>query len=174
VNKPGDGSGTGRRKKAVPAGDLVGDLLNRRGVASAVREHRLVIGWIDMVGDRVAARAWPSGLRKGVLYVRVANSAWLQELSFLREAIVKAALDHTGQPVLVRDVRFHLPGKNEPDEDAADVVAALARRKRPRRTATPAAVPDAATRARIERETDKVADPELREAIRVLRMRLGS
>jgi hypothetical protein len=163
-----------RKKAAVSAGDLVGDLLGKRGVAAAVREHRLVTGWVDIVGERVATRAWPSGLRKGVLFVRVANSAWMQELSFLREAMVKAALAHTGEPALVKDVRLHLPGKNEPDDDAADVVAALSRRKRPRRIPTPAALPDPATRARIQRETDKVADAELREAILALRLRLGA
>jgi hypothetical protein len=164
------------RDKSVPraAGSLVDAVLRARGAHAAVREHRLVTGWVDIVGERVAQRAWPSGLQKGTLWVRVANSAWMQELSFLREAIARAAADYLGPPPLVREVRLHLPGKGEPQSDVEDVVAALARRKRPRRAPAAPRPPVAAeTLVRIDAETEVVKDDELRESIRTLRRRLG-
>jgi hypothetical protein len=164
------------RDKSVPrpAAALVDAVLRAHGAHAAVREHRLVTGWIDIVGERVAQRAWPSGLQKGVLWVRVANSAWMQELSFLREAIARAAADYLGPPPLVREVRLHLPGKGEPQNDAEDVVAALARRKKPKKAASaPRPAPGAETLVRIDAETDAVKDDELREMIRTLRRKLG-
>ncbi len=166
----------GERERSVPrpASSLVDQVLRAHGAHAAVREHRLVTGWIDIVGERVAQRAWPSGLQKGVLWVRVANSAWMQELSFLREAIARAADDYLGPPPLVREVRLHLPGKGEPQNDSEDVVAALARRKRPKKVPPPPRpVPGAETLVRIDAETDAVKDDELRESIRKLRRKLG-
>jgi hypothetical protein len=165
------------RDRSLPraASSLVEQVLRQHGAHAAVREHRLVTGWIDIVGERVAQRAWPSGLQKGVLWVRVVNSAWMQELSFLREAIARAAADYLGPPPIVKEVRLHLPGKGEPQSDAEDVVAALARRKRPPKKSAPPAPPPVAreTLVRIDAETSSVKDDELRETIRTLRKKLG-
>jgi hypothetical protein len=98
----------------------------------------------------------------------------MQELSFLRDAIARAAAEHVGPPTLVKEVRLHLPGKGEPTNDTEDVVAALARRKRPKKAPAPPRPPvPAETIVRIDKETQAVKDEDLREAIRTLRHRLG-
>ena len=89
-------------------------VLEQRGVASEVREQRLVTEWEDIVGERVAVRAWPDGLRQGVLFIRVSNSAWLHELSFLKEAILASANRMAGPPTLVKEVRLHLGPRPRP------------------------------------------------------------
>lgn len=156
-----------------PAADAVAEVLGRSGAAGAIREHRLVTMWTEIVGERVAARAWPDGLRDGVLWVRAANSAWMHELSFLREPITERANALVGPPPLVREVRFHL-GRPRDEDDRDDVVAALSRRLRPSRKSTPARpAPSPEALARIDAETARVEDPELRDAIRTLRRKLG-
>src|SRR5262249_56053386 len=104
----------------------------------------------------------------GVLYVRVANAAWMQELSFLRDALVDKANRVVGEggdggPPLIRSVRLHVEARR--DADADDVIAALAARRRPRparRTWPPV---DAAARARIAPETAGIAAHERRDII---------
>ena len=155
------------------AGDLVARVLTGYGVEREVREHRIVLEWAEVVGERVARRTWPDGLRDGVLWVRVASSAWLQELSFLRPQMVERANRLVGPPPLVREVRLHVGPQRRRDPD--DVVAALARRvrlqrRRRRWRPTPAS---GAVLARIERETAAVESAELREAIRAARVKLG-
>ncbi len=162
-----------RRRRAVPAGDVVAEILRSAGAMEAVREHRLVTRWTEVVGERVAARAWPDGLKNGVLHVRVANAAWMQELSFLRDALAEKAnrvVDDGGAP-LVHSVRLHVGARR--DADADDVIAAVASRRRPRPLPRPRAPVDAVSRARIASETSGVADEELRAIIRALRDRLG-
>ena len=162
-----------RRRRTEPAGALIAEVLRRAGVASAVREHRLATEWATIVGERVAERAWPDGLRDGVLWVRVVNSSWLQELSFLREAMCAHANQLVGPPPLVREIRLHL-GRRRDEGDQEDVIAALARhRRRPPPPRRPPANPSAETRARIDLETGRVADLELRELIAAVRRRLG-
>lgn len=156
-----------RRRDRAPegAGALVAQVLARNGVAGAVREHRLVTEWDSIVGERIAARAWPDGLDRGVLYVRVVSSAWMHELGFLREPLVEAARRITGDPPLVKEIRFHLGSRRSVRDD--DAVAALAKVRRAPRPAPPPPAPvshEAA--ARIDRATEKVADEELREIIR--------
>jgi hypothetical protein len=150
----------------VPVAKLVAELLARAGVDKAVREHRLITEWEQIVGERVAARAWPDGLSRGVLYVRVTNSAWMHELGFLKEAMVEAARRVTGDPPVVKEVRFHIGARRTVDAD--DPLAELAARRRGAgKSVRPPRAPVSAREAQqIDRETERVADPGLREAIR--------
>ena len=77
-----------RRRGAVFAKTPLFRVLDRYGIERELKEHRLLSHWKTVVGDRVASRTFPDGLSKGVLWVRVANSAWLHELSFMRDAIL--------------------------------------------------------------------------------------
>jgi hypothetical protein len=165
-----------RKRRAGEQRDVSG-LLDRvlagYGVERSVREHRIVLEWGTVVGGRIAARTWPDGLRRGVLWVRVANSAWLQELAFLKQHIAERANALLGDPPLVHDVRLHIGARR--DEDGDDVVAALARRvhqDRRRRARRPTPATGAAL-DQIEREAAEVDDAELRDAIRDARIKLG-
>jgi predicted nucleic acid-binding Zn ribbon protein len=161
-----------RRKQVEPAARLVRAVLAAHGIADEVREHRLVTQWAEVVGPRVAARTWPDGLSGGVLWVRVVSSSWLQELSFVRDAIAAQANQLLGAP-LVDEVRFHL-GERRGNTDRGDVVAALARRppSRPVRKRVFTAAAGERLRA-IEQETAAVEDREVRDAITALRRRIG-
>lgn len=161
-----------QRGKVTSAAELVRGLLSRYGVESAVREHRIVTEWEEIVGARVAARAWPDGLNAGVLYVRVTNSSWMQELGFLREAMIREANRIVGDPPLVREVRLHLGARRS--TDAADLVAALAAQRRPRPAPRAPRVPVlAAEITRIDHEASAVSDPNLRAVIRDVRRKIG-
>lgn len=159
-------------RDAVPVAGLITDLLVKAGVQKAVREHRLVTEWDRIVGERVAARAWPDGLSRGVLYVRVSNSAWMHELAFLKDAMIDAARRVTGDPPVVKEVRFHIGARRAIDAD--DPLAELAARRRARAAAKPPPrLPVSGREAQaIDRDTARIADPELREAIRAAWKRL--
>ncbi len=158
--------------RATSAGALVEEILGKRSMTGAVREHRLVTGWSEIVGERVAARTWPDGLAKGVLHVRVTNSSWLHELSFMRDLMVGAANRHVGGAPLVREIRLHLGARRDAiDED--DFVAQLAARRQTARPRPRVATSDPRTLAMIRTETQRVSDAELRELVRRVRERLG-
>lgn len=161
------------RAGTVRAGELVRAVLARHGVEAAVREHRLVTEWETIVGPRVAARAWPDGLKHGVLYVRVTNSAWLHELGFLREALVREANRAVGDPPLVKEIRLHLGSRRPTSTEESDLVAALAAQRRAKPAPKPRRVPSTGDLARIDREAAAVRDPDLAAVIRDVRRRLG-
>ena len=162
-----------RVRRGTAASSLVDAVLRKYGVHTAAREHRLITRWEEVVGARVGARTQPDGLDQGVLWVRVANSAWMQELAFLKSEIMLAANAMVGNPPLVRDVRFHL-GRRKAEESKDDVLAALANATRPKLTPRPPRpAPSVEDLLRIDAETAKVADPDLALALRQLRRRLG-
>lgn len=139
---------------------LLHQILRRAEASYRDRAHLVWEVWENAVGAELAHRSRPQSLRAGRLTVAVANAAWMQQLSFLRESIRDNVNRALGQP-LVREVRLRLA------ETAA-----------PRPPHQPSAPPpwltqpvDAHTREVIEREVAAIADPELREAVRQTRIR---
>ncbi len=105
--------------------------------------------WEAAVGSRIAARARPLKLERGVLHVRAASSTWAQELSMLGDVITEQ-LRARGLPV--QSLRFRV-GK----------VEAVARP--PWREEVRSAPKEAPLPFEVRRELGKVADPDLRDAI---------
>src|SRR5690606_30572349 len=90
-------------RRAAPAllGEvLVGaeDILSRRSGAAMPRSE-----WTKIVGARIAARTRVGGLRRGTLTIKVASSAWSNELSFLKPNLI-AKLGRAGHDI--NDIRF--------------------------------------------------------------------
>lgn len=162
-----------RRKEAVRAAVSVADALAFAGLTEPVRAHRLVLEWPQIVGERIAAKTWPDGLKEGVLWVRVATSAWLQELTLLRGRLLEQIRAALGPPELVAELRLHLGARRQVDvDDALAVVAQQRRRAAAAAVARPATPPaTGAARAQIEREVEAVEDPELRALIAAVRIR---
>ena len=50
--------------------------------------------WEQAVGPRVAEVSTPIRLENGKLFVRVSNSAWRQELSLMRQEILRQVQTH--------------------------------------------------------------------------------
>ena len=54
-----------------------------------IRKAQLPVMWEQAVGPRVAEVSTPIRMENGKLFVRVANSAWRQELSLMRQEILR-------------------------------------------------------------------------------------
>ena len=162
-----------RRREAVAAEEAVADSLELSGLTAVVRAHRIVTEWRDMVGERIAARTWPDGLKDRVLWIRVSSSAWLHELTLLRRQILDGIDRILGEPRLVDDIKLHIGVRRQVDQDDMIALAQQARRRRFMKPA-PKPLPPPATgvaKERIDREATAVDDPELRELIRAVRTR---
>lgn len=84
-----------RMKHPAHLADLIAATFAGKPVQSRFREMKIWQVWETAVGPQIAAKAMPSSFRDGVLTVRVAGSAWMQQLSLLRGEItaqVNAAL----------------------------------------------------------------------------------
>lgn len=169
-NKKGRARKRGARLGPSAATKALHSVLNRYGAAREIREHRILIHWIKIVGPRVAGHTTPDALSKGTLWVRVDSSSWMHQLSFLKEEILAKANELCGE-VLVQDIRFHL---GRPKERSNDAISAAARIRRAPLKQRPLPPPAVGSRlAAIENEAKDIEDKELREAIIDIRRRLN-
>src|SRR5439155_533119 len=94
----------------------LGDLLRRDPalrVPAAVEASPIAFrDWEAAVGTRIAARARPLRIERGVLLIRTATSTWAQELALLADTIV-AQLAARG--IAVKGLRFRVGHVDAPE-----------------------------------------------------------
>ena len=109
--------------------------------------------WLSVVGPEMYRRSFPVALRGTTLLVGVSSSSWLQELSFLKSAILDRIAEEIG-PGVVTEITLVL----DPQLAAEDAAAAPANAPvKPARTV--------ALEPALGAEIDRIADPELRTAV---------
>lgn len=88
-----------------PLHDALGDLVRSLGIDRKLREYEAVTRWEEIVGDAIARVSKAAGIEKGVLIVRVNNGPWRNELSLMKESIIRKINAALGEAI-VRDIRF--------------------------------------------------------------------
>lgn len=83
--------------------DALRQVLQRIDPERRLPAYRTWAIWAEAVGAAVAAHAEPAGFRDGVLSVRVAGSAWMQELQFMKDTLRERLNERLGAP-LIRDI----------------------------------------------------------------------
>jgi predicted nucleic acid-binding Zn ribbon protein len=92
---------------AKSLGNVMSQLLAKRGYAQVQAAALSAAAWREAVGDKLAADTRPGNVRRGVLEVLVRNSSIHQELAFLKVKIVKS-LAATSPDQRIRDLRFRV------------------------------------------------------------------
>ena len=85
-------------------------LLKQLGLEDELQGWRAVEDWARVVGPRVARHARAIGFEHGVLRVEVDGSAWMHELGYLKQELIRAVNRELGSD-RVREVRFVVPRK---------------------------------------------------------------
>ena len=82
-------SGRPRSKRTQRVGEAMAGYLAHAGIAERVAQAGVVVRWAELVGAGVARAARAESVSAdGTLYVRVASSAWRQELSLMTPEIM--------------------------------------------------------------------------------------
>jgi len=134
--------------------DILQKLLKNHQLPLKLEDRRLRDVWSKAVGPRVAAQTRPDSIRRDVLYIKVANSAWMQQLHFMKQEILeKFTRLHPQEPI--RDIFFSIGEISAP---------AASPENRPFSGITPAL--KARDKKMIESSLSTVADQELREILK--------
>ena len=86
-------------------GSSIRRLLEDLGIRKRLAEYEAVVQWDSLVGDHIAKAASAVRITKGVLFVRVRNSVWRNELSLRKQEIMNTVNAGLGEEV-VKDIRF--------------------------------------------------------------------
>ena len=101
------------------AGSVLSELVDRLPFRERLREHAVWNVWAEVVGPLLASKSEPIRIEEGKLFVRVANSAWMQELQFLKDDI-RSRLNHRLGASVVRGLYLVLgAGKPRKKEEGA-------------------------------------------------------
>jgi predicted nucleic acid-binding Zn ribbon protein len=93
--------------KPKPIGNILSELLARRGYARVIAAGVSAEAWRQAAGEALAQHSRAGQSRRGVLEVFVANSTLAQELSFEKQAILTRL--HTLQPdEAIRDLKIRV------------------------------------------------------------------
>lgn len=141
------------KAKVERAGAVLERWLRNHGRDRDVRAYTIRHRWADLVGPQLSERTQPTSLRDGLLTVVVASAAWLNELTFMRGALVGRINELVGQGT-VAAIRL-VAGQVRPPPAPAPLEEQPAYVELPPHEVE-----------RVEREVaEQVDDPELREAI---------
>ena len=135
-------------------GDILTGLSKRLGLESRLLELRLQHRWRDIVGEPMASHTWPAQIRFKKLYLVVRNSVWLQQLTFLKPALL-TKLQAESEPGSVTDIAFRvgeIPGESETSS--------------PSLSTDPLPVQSEKSRAELVSHTAMIQDPSIRERLR--------
>lgn len=88
------------RASFSPVGSVLGSLARRLGLGTKLVEYKLQHRWEDIAGAAIAAHTRPDAIRFKRLYLLVEDSVWLQQLTFLKPALIERINASAGQTVL--------------------------------------------------------------------------
>lgn len=148
------------KRGLAPASGAVEGFFKSQELAAALRPHLAKVHWEGVVGPQVAGVTQVEAVRSGVLFVRVKNSVWANELTLLKDDMVRRLNQKLGGRVLT-DIHFKASGlakskaKAAPPASPAPTPAELAKITLPKAAA-----------AQIEAKLSGITDDALRGRIR--------
>ena len=84
----------------TPFGSVLAGLAHRYGLGTKLLEYKLHQHWEGIAGAAVAAHTRPDTIRFKKLYLIVENSVWLQQLTFLKPALIERVNASAGHQVV--------------------------------------------------------------------------
>ena len=94
-----------RSRGPRPIGDILAELMARKGFARARGEEAYQAAWQEAVGESAAGYTRTGKLCRGSLEIIVANSMLIQEFTFQKGALLKS-LQQKLPDENIRDLRF--------------------------------------------------------------------
>lgn len=80
-------------------------LLKKMGIERKVKEYQAFTEWPEIVGEKISKVTKPERIADEVLFVKVKNSAWRNELIFMKTEILKN-IDKTVGSGIIKDIKF--------------------------------------------------------------------
>lgn len=77
------------KSRPVPIGDVIKSVFTKIEGEKTMSKEVVETAWKESVGVAGSGHSTPVELKKGLLFVRVDSSAWMQELSLQKRKILK-------------------------------------------------------------------------------------
>jgi predicted nucleic acid-binding Zn ribbon protein len=95
------------RKRNTPEriDTILGRTLKNLKIERRVKEETVILNWGKIVGERISIQSVPLKVKDSILFVRVENASWRNELVFLKTKIV-TELNQSVRANVIKDIVF--------------------------------------------------------------------
>jgi predicted nucleic acid-binding Zn ribbon protein len=139
-------------KKPTPLRLILDKTLKALEIDVSLKAHSILGAWNEIVGESLALQTQPRSIRNQILFIDVSHSTWIQQLQFLKPALLEKINAFLGGPY-IQDIRFKL-GKISPSASTLQKAASWENEKI-----------DPATLKRIEYLIEQIDDAEVRKEL---------
>ncbi|UCB53496.1 MAG: DUF721 domain-containing protein [Candidatus Zixiibacteriota bacterium] len=94
-----------RARQPEKIGKVLTRTLKGLKIDRRVKEETTLLKWAEVVGERIASQTSPLRVKDSILFVRVENASWRNELVFLKGKIIKE-LNQSGRANVIKDIVF--------------------------------------------------------------------
>jgi predicted nucleic acid-binding Zn ribbon protein len=134
-------------------GTILSGLAKRLGLESRLLELRLQRTWREIVGEPIGSHTWPDHIRFKKLHLLVHNSVWMQQLTFLKPALLTKINEAAGS-TLITDLALRIgeiPAAESSGRDSEPVA--------------PSSRPNDVALSEASAHAARIHNPELRERL---------
>ena len=100
-------------------GGFLEGLLEKWGIAEDVERASAVADWDEIVGEELARRTHPAGVKGETLFVEVESASWMQELNMMRHTILRR-MNAGREKGRVEKIVFLQAGRSEESRGSRD------------------------------------------------------
>ena len=94
-----------RTKSPKPLATSLSTLLRQLGIDHKVKESLAIGQWPNWVGEKIATVTTAEKVIDGILFVKVKNSTWRNELIYMRGQILSKIEKEIG-PGVIKEIRY--------------------------------------------------------------------
>ncbi len=101
-----------RRKKEQPMSAILPGVLRDKNWERQLDLHSIFPKWQELVDEETARYAVPRKIVRGILWIEVENSIWLQQLQY-KKVVLLDTINAFLKKSSIKDIRFTLPSEEE-------------------------------------------------------------
>lgn len=94
-----------RSRHPEQIGRILTKSLRSLHVDRRLKEETIILNWGRLVGERIASKANPVKVRDSILFVRVENASWRNELFFMKRKIIEE-VNQSVKGNVIKDIVF--------------------------------------------------------------------
>lgn len=89
---------------------LLDDMISRKNWSKKIKQHTVFELWPEVVGKDIAQRTCPYVIRGSILWVRVSDSVWMQQLH-LQKPLILEKINRRLKSAVISDLRFQVDSR---------------------------------------------------------------
>ena len=94
-----------RAKRILSMGQVMNRYVENTNFAKKIRENQSINIWPQIVGSRISQVTKPVRISEGILYVKVKNDVWRNEIVY-QTPVIKDNINHELGGNIVKDIKL--------------------------------------------------------------------